>query len=99
MFSSTTITPHNKSYPVRLCLKTKRIRHKGKRREIRKFFMSDRIKAVGMVSGLPGYNRTVSLGRPSTGMTADAVTTRKPSKALPGVAPPVRPTLSHRKKV
>lgn len=98
MFSSTTITPQSKSYPVRLCRNTKRTTQRGNSREIRKFFISDLISATVKVSVRPGYRRTVSLGRPSTGMTADAVTTRMPSNALPGVAPPVRPTLLDKQK-
>lgn len=61
---------------------------------MRKFFNTDLINAIMKVGGLPGQSSTVSLGLPSTGKTADAVTTLKPSNALPGVAPPVRPVFA-----
>lgn len=60
---------------------------------MRKFFINDLANARIKLGGFPGYSKTVSLGLPSTGITADAVTTLRPSNALPGVAPPVRPTL------
>lgn len=65
---------------------------------MRKFFINDLTNATVKESVRPGYRRTVSLGRPSTGMTAEAVTTRMPSNDLPGVAPPVRPTLLDKQK-
>lgn len=96
IFSSTTITLQSKSYAVRLCLKTNNTTHSGNSKEINEFFISDLKRAMGNVKGRPGYKRTVGRSLFSTGITAVAVTTRRPSRALPGVAPPVRPMLPQR---
>lgn len=74
------------------------MRHRGNKRVIRKFFIKERVNARRKLKGLPGCNRTVSRGLPSTGIMAEAVTTLRPRRALPGVAPPVLPTLLLKQK-
>lgn len=64
----------------------------GNRNAKTKFFTIDRLRANGRPRSVPGVTRTTSgsLGR-STAVILRHLTTRKPIKYLPGVAPPIKP--------
>lgn len=81
----TTMVPATMSYTVLLCWKKSSVMKTGKRNAMDKFLFKARTVDADKVTLDAGTTRT-RLGRTRT--VESQVTTRRPSKNLPGVAPP-----------